>query len=190
MDRAWTLERTWNGADLSNGWSCELCEYGYSCTIQCVKKQNCDTWTLSVHPEEHCAYSLLVDVALSVGAFHFKVFRDLWYASSVVLQEETRSGSRVDVTFRLRIIETLSPQDLTGQTPYRDFEIQCQERTWFIDVTYLASLGGTLFPGWCEMRSKGIKTCEVNDMSTYELDCLIDATAKYRQIVVTRCLFR
>lgn len=39
------------------------------------------------------------------------------------MQEETRSGSRVDVTLRLRIIETLSPQDLSGQTPYRDFEI-------------------------------------------------------------------
>lgn len=52
-----------------------------------------------------------------------QVYRDLWDASSVVLQEETRSGSRVDVTLRLRIIETLSPQDLSGQTPYRDFEI-------------------------------------------------------------------
>ncbi|EJW70057.1 hypothetical protein WUBG_19038, partial [Wuchereria bancrofti] len=51
------------------------------------------------------------------------VYRDLWEASSIVLQEETRSGSRVDVTLRLRIIETLSPQDLSGQTPYRDFEI-------------------------------------------------------------------
>ncbi|EJW73383.1 hypothetical protein WUBG_15712, partial [Wuchereria bancrofti] len=62
----------------------------------------------------------------------------------------------------------------------------CKGRSWFVDVTYLASIGGKLFTEWNEQRSKGIKKCWVEGISTYELDCLIDATAKYRQIVVTR----
>lgn len=64
--------------------------------------------------------------------------------------------------------------------------MQCKGRVWFVDVTYLASLGGKLFMDWNELRSKGVKKYEVEGISTYELDCLIDATAKYRQIVVTR----
>lgn len=53
------------------------------CCFQCTKKKSHDEWILSVNPEEHCAYSLLVDVVLSVGAFHFKVFHSHFFNSNV-----------------------------------------------------------------------------------------------------------
>lgn len=64
--------------------------------------------------------------------------------------------------------------------------LQRDGRSWFVDTAYLMGLGGQVFSEWDEMKSKGVKRHVVVELAAYELECLIEATCKYRQILITR----
>lgn len=53
----------------------------------------------------------------------FWIERDLWEHPNIILQEETPCCANYFVTFQLLVIQTLSPQQLEAETPYRNFEI-------------------------------------------------------------------
>lgn len=186
MNTGWTIERAWAGIDLSAGWKASTSEYGFDCAVQCSRKGSEDEWSVEVSPMEGCSYSMLVDFELSLDDIHFLVEKDLWETANVVLHEERPCGSVAKVCLRIRIVETLSAQDLHTESPYRSFQLLCEGHSLFVDVMYLSSIGGKLFVEWDEQSRKGISEVSVTELSFSELECLLDATAKYRQITVTR----
>lgn len=66
-----------------------------------------------------------------------------------------------------------------------DEQFQCEGELMYVDTTYLASLGGSLFAEWHHMKTRGESRIVVSELSLARLRCLIEATSKFSAIVVT-----
>ncbi|MFH4977620.1 hypothetical protein AB6A40_004329 [Gnathostoma spinigerum] len=189
MNKRWTVERRWKDVDISGGvWEASTSEYGFKCSIKCLSRKGMLESSLMVSQEENCVYSLLVDVLFSINDIQHEVEQSLWDSDAEVftLVDEFDKKCLASVQFSFRVVEMLSPQNLTISTPYRTLKIKCEDLSFFVDPGYLASLGGMLFDRWKQLASKGETHVEITDMSRDELICLLDAICKYRQIIVHR----
>uniref|UniRef100_A0A0N5A844 BTB domain-containing protein n=1 Tax=Syphacia muris TaxID=451379 RepID=A0A0N5A844_9BILA len=195
MNVPWTFVRSWEIDEVKDSWKQEFNEYGFCFVVKCTNIASTSQldWNVTAKPDGDCVYTLLITYEFSVtsessndNSICFMVEKDILEDESILASAKLSNCTNLKVLFRLRVLDTLAAQDLTVRTAYRNFELICEGKSFFVDVSYLSCLGGNLFPKWAEEAQKGVNRKVITDLSLSELQCLLDATAKCRQILVTR----
>uniref|UniRef100_A0A914WSM5 Uncharacterized protein n=1 Tax=Plectus sambesii TaxID=2011161 RepID=A0A914WSM5_9BILA len=209
---AWTAEATWNDLSLQDGqWKSpsSLETHGYVIGVEAKSgvdhsgNAQLTAFRVVAEPSESGrGYSLLVDYNLTISdddlneLISMDVEKDLFssiYASqsaSEVMWSRSVPTDRLDgcsATLRLRVVQMLSGsrENLSDESPYRDFALLNGNTAYFVDVNYLADLGGAQFAEWKDLRSKGHRRTVVMDWAPDDLRLLMDALCTYRSPVIT-----
>ncbi|VDK23233.1 unnamed protein product [Anisakis simplex] len=103
-----------------------------------------------------------------------------------VLRVRRKFKSNATFCVCFRVIDLYTIHDLSIPTGNRNFQLICESKSQYVDTRYLSSIGGSVFTEWNQMSCSGESKLEITDMTLTSFECLIDATCKYGNIVVTR----
>uniref|UniRef100_A0A915AUS3 Association with the SNF1 complex (ASC) domain-containing protein n=3 Tax=Parascaris univalens TaxID=6257 RepID=A0A915AUS3_PARUN len=192
MDETWDVSRRWEDLQLPNSSEGPVeysaCGGGILCTLKCEVDEENENWAVILTPEEAFALgcALLVDLLFTLDERPpLRVERELCETEREVLRVRRSFNKSATVSLCFRVVDLYTVHDLSMPSAHRSFQLICEGELMYVDTTYLASLGGSLFADWHQMKTRGESRTVVSELSLARLSCLIEATSKFGAIVVT-----